>query len=288
MQTLRWRIGDVEIIQIFEVDAGPIIEDILPQATPQKIKEITWLYPHFADEEGRLKAVVQAFVVITPNHRIIVDTCVGNHKPRGHTPLWNMMKTDFLARLESAGCAPETIDTVLCTHLHYDHIGWNTMLRDGRWVPTFPNAKYLFSEKEYEYWRTHPKKEAIDDHYGFADSVTPVVEAGLAELVGLDYVIGEHVSLIPTPGHTPGHVCVLVSSRGAQAVITGDAMHHPCQIAHPDWSAEGDSDQDRAKQSREALFERFAGTKTLIIGSHFAAPTAGKLERHGNGFKFIV
>ena len=280
---LTWTIGDVTITRIQELQATGGSRFILPQATREAILEIPWLTPHFADAEGRLIMSVHALVVQTPARRIIVDTCIGNDKVR-ETPAWNRMQTQFLHTLEAAGFPPESFDTVLCTHLHVDHVGWNTTLVDGAWVPTFPNARYLMGQVEFEYWRS----EAALGHGEpeiFADSVQPVFDAGLVELVATDYRICDEVWLTPTLGHTPGHVSVRISSKGQDALITGDFVHHPCQMAHPEWAATPDFDQAASSHTRERMFEALANSATLVIGTHFAAPTAGHVVREGAAYR---
>lgn len=288
MQSISWTIGDVKITSLIEIeDAGKVIQEGIPNATKENISQISWLRPHFADDTGNLKAFVQAFVVETKDSRIIVDPCVGNSKLRKSLPAWNNLQTNFLDRLEKAGYKREDIDRVFCTHLHFDHVGWNTMLQDQKWIPTFLRARYLFAEKEFNYWKDHPEREVEDDHAGIRDSVMPVFEAGLVDLIPEDYSISEEISLFPTFGHTPFHVSALIKSDGKQAVITGDVLHHPCQIAYPEWETLYDTDKEQARNSRRALLEHFAETDTLIIGSHFAAPTAGYVRRDKNGFRFI-
>ena len=173
----------------------------------------------------------------TPTRRIIVDTCLGNDKQDRRIPHWNDRDGPFLADLTDAGFPAELIDTVLCTHLHVDHVGWNTMKVDGKWVPTFPRAKYLIGRIEYEHWSS--VQDRPDMQVILADSVSPIVDAGLATLVETTERICDEISLIPTIGHTPGHVSVMIESKGEQALITGDFMHHPCQIAHPEWETTG-------------------------------------------------
>lgn len=276
-----WQIGQVKITRVVEVEATGGTRFILPQATPEAVQPIDWLVPHFASAEGKLIMSIHALIIDTGTRRIIVDTCLGNDKKR-EIPAWNMLQTTFLADLEAAGYPRESIDTVLCTHLHVDHVGWNTMLVDGEWVPTFPNARYLIGEKEWAYWNS-----ASQEEYGdvIGDSVAPIVNAGLADLVAMDHRICEEVSLFPSPGHTPGHVCVQIRSNGAEAVITGDSMHHPCQIARPDWSSSADSDAVAARNTREAFLKKYSDSETLIIGTHFATPTAGHLcTREGGDY----
>jgi len=197
------------------------------------------------------------------------------------------MQTNFLADLAAAGYPRESIDTVVCTHLHVDHVGWNTMLVDGpvgnRWVPTFPNARYLMARVEYEHWATRHERD--DMIAVLADSVTPVWEAGLVDLIETDHRIDDEIRLVPTPGHTPGHVSLRIASEGEEALITGDFMHHPCQIARPQWSSTADSDPDAARATREHMLGRLADAPTLVIGTHFAGRTAGHVVRDRDTFR---
>jgi len=280
---LTWRIGDVTVTRIVELEVTGGSRFILPDATRDAVLPIGWLRPHFADEGGRLRMSIHALVVETPTRRIVVDTCLGNDKQGRRIPAWNDLHGPFLADLAAAGYPRESIDTVLCTHLHVDHVGWNTMLVDGRWVPTFPNARYLMGRVEYAHWRDHGERE--DQRAVFADSVQPVFDAGLVELVETDHHIDATVSLIPTLGHTPGHVSVRISSRGQEALITGDFMHHPCQIARPEWASTADSDPVAARVTREQMLAGLAHTPVLVIGTHFAAPTAGRIVRDGAAYR---
>jgi glyoxylase-like metal-dependent hydrolase (beta-lactamase superfamily II) len=283
---LTWTIGAVTVTRIVELEAVGGSKFILPQATREATRDIPWLTPHFADEEGRLKMSVHALVIETPTRRIIVDTCIGNDKQR-EMPAWSHLQTRFLEDLEAAGYGRETIDTVLCTHLHVDQVGWNTMLVDGEWRPTFPNARYLMGRREFEYWRDEADAAAGDPMI-FADSVKPVWDAGLVELVETDHAVCDGIALVPTLGHTPGHVSVRIVSNGAEALITGDFIHHPCQRAHPEWASAADYDPSASIRTRERMFSGLASTSTLVIGTHFAAPTAGYVRRDGAVFRFEV
>jgi len=288
MKSLKWKIGEVEIFQIVELEAGELIQSVIKGATPKNIRELDWLFPHFADKEGKLKALVQGFLIKSDNKNILIDTCNGNDKKRTDVPEWSNLQTNFLKKLNYLGVAESDVDMVACTHLHMDHVGWNTKLVDGEWVPTFPQARYLFSKKEYQYWVEKPEKEIDDDHASFDDSVTPIVKAGLADLVETDYKIDKQVSFIPTPGHTPYHVSVLVESNSQRAIISGDLLHHPCQIAKPQWVAKADTFPDKAKESRSKMLNEIADTETVLIGSHFANPVAGKVRYSKDGLRFEV
>jgi glyoxylase-like metal-dependent hydrolase (beta-lactamase superfamily II) len=283
---MKWRIGGVSVTKIVELEVTGGSRFILPQATYDEILPIAWLRPHFADERGRLKMSIHALVVETAERRIVVDTCLGNDKEGRRIPAWNNLQGPFLADLAAAGYPRRSIDTVLCTHLHVDHVGWNTMREAGRWVPTFPNARYLMGRVEFEHWRA-PQARG-DMQAVFADSVAPVYDAGLADLVETDHRVCDEVSLVPTLGHTPGHVSVRISSQGEEALITGDFMHHPCQIAHPEWSSTADSDSEMACRTRERVFAELADRPVLVIGTHFAGATAGRIVRDGDAYRLAV
>ena len=258
---------------------------LLPDVTRETVAgHRDWLAPHFLDERGRFLMSIHSFIVRAPGLTVLVDTCVGNDKPRGN-PNWNMLQTDFLERLAGAGCPPEAVDLVLCTHLHVDHVGWNTSLDNGRWVPTFPRARYLFARREWEHW-----SKADGDEYGpiIADSVRPVVEAGRVDFVEGDHRISEELRLEPTPGHTPGHVSLRIESAGREAVITGDLMHHPIQCAEPELRSNFDDDPAMARDTRRVFCARYADRDVTVLGTHFGAPTAGRLVTRGEAWRFLT
>ena len=280
----KWRIGDVTVTRVVEIEATGGMSRVIPDAKRERLKEIPWMYPHFADENGRMRGAIHALIVEAPDRTIMVDTCVGNDKERGN-PAWNQLQTAFLDDMEKAGYVLDAIDNVLCTHLHIDHVGWNTMLVDGKWVPTFPKARYLIGQVEFAHWQVDTD---LDQTAVMADSVLPVFDANLVDLVETDHQISDEISLMPTVGHTPGHVSVMIKSNGEEAMITGDFIHHPCQFAHPEWSSSFDTDPVQSAQTRREVFDRYADTPTLIIGTHFATPTAGHLKRDGDAYRLDV
>lgn len=284
---LEWQIGQVRVTRIQETEMAALAgtrHAFLPQATPENLREMPWLYPHFVSHEGEMKLSVHALLVRAPGLNMIVDTCFGNDKPRallGGKPL----QTAFLRELEATGCPAEQVDTVVCTHLHVDHVGWNTRLEGDRWVPTFPNARYLMGRQEYEHWS---QDHDAENQAILSDSVQPIFDHGLASLVEMDHRISPEVRLIPTPGHTPGHVSVMIESEGARALITGDLLHHPCQFGRPEWSPVFDSDPDAGARMRRSVMDDVADEPVLVIGTHFAAPTAGRVRSDGQSFRFEV
>jgi len=271
----QWKIGNVLVTRIVEMEVAGGTKFILPDATREACLPFDWMQPNFMDSEGNLIMSIHALVIDTGDKRIIVDTCIGNDKQR-NIPTWSNLQTNFLNDLEEAGYPKESIDLVMCTHLHVDHVGWNTMLVDGEWIPTFPNARYLIAEKEWTYWDANEN----EDLYGpvISDSVRPVVDAGMVDFVDDHFRLCNEVSLSPTPGHTPGHVSVLINSKKKRALITGDFIHHPVQMTKTDWCSPADFDQKLALLTRETLLEKYVNQDILIIGTHFATPTAGYIK----------
>jgi glyoxylase-like metal-dependent hydrolase (beta-lactamase superfamily II) len=255
---------------------------VLPDAQPAKVLPIEWLRPHFIDDDGNLITSIFSLLVESAGARLVIDTCLGNDKQRA-VPMWHERQGAFLEQIAAAGFARETVDYVVCTHLHPDHVGWNTMLVDGEWRPTFPNARYLFSEKDWEWLDAQPVT-ALGDYCG--DSVRPVFDAGLAELFTPDHAVTDEVWLESTPGHSPGHISVRISSRGENAIVTGDLIHHPCQMAKPHWCSPFDFDSKQALRTRNDFLRRFSDEPVLVIGSHFATPTAGRIVRDGEVYRF--
>lgn len=280
-----WKVGTVEITRVVEVVSPMAATVLIPEATPAAIADLSdWLKPHFLDDDGKILLSIHAFAVRSGDIRIVVDTCLGNGKQRP-MPDWSNLQSGLLDDLHSIGFGREAVDRVVCTHLHFDHVGWNTLLEHGVWVPTFPNARYLMAEREWGYWQHE------DDPYApeaKQDSIQPVFDAGLVDLVLTNHVVTDEVRLIPTPGHTPGHVSVFISSEGEEAIITGDLFHHPLQMAHPDWKDLADVDGALAHATRLEFLARNADRPVLILGTHFAAPTAGHIVRDGGTYRFEV
>jgi len=281
----RWKIGEVSITRVIESEAPWDGTLLLPEATAANVrKERDWLHPTFTDDAGLLRMSIHAFVIESRGKRIVVDTCIGNDKERP-IPEWNRQQWPFLANLEQAGYPRDSVDLVLCTHLHVDHVGWNTMLRGGRWVPTFPNATYLIGGTEWDFFSTAEEpflKGPVDD------SVRPVVAAGMSQLVDDAHRLTDEVWLESTPGHTPGHFSVRISSRGEEAVITGDLMHHPILCRYPEWDNKFDYDGPRAKKTRRAFCERYADSGVLVLGTHFATPSAGRIRKQDDAYRFVL
>jgi glyoxylase-like metal-dependent hydrolase (beta-lactamase superfamily II) len=284
----HWQVGDVSIARIVEVNGWEDdITMLLPDADPAFVQGFPWMRPHFATPDGKMIISFQCFVLRSQGRMAMIDTCIGNDRQR-EFPVFTNMQTTFLEDLATAGFPAEEITDVLCTHLHFDHVGWNTRLVDGKWVPTFAQARYLFGRREYEHWKHLHETHGYHDLHHMDDSVMPVLEAGLVEFIDPDFRLTDEVSLIPTPGHTPGHVSVLIQSQGQSAVITGDLMHSPIQIAVPEREARFDMDKSVAARTRGEFVRRFSNTPTLVIGSHFSEPTAGHIIPDGPAWKFKV
>ena len=281
---LRWRVGAVTITRVVESEGSSPPKFMFANLDPAQVRSHAWLRPHYATDEGRLIASIHMFVVESRGKTIVVDTCVGNDKERV-VPAWNLLSGPFLADFAAAGFALEGVDTVLCTHLHSDHVGWNTRRADGRWVPTFPRARYLLSRVDYD------GLAAADDANSrevMTDSVAPVLDAGLVDWVENDHAITDEVRLEPTPGHTAGHVSVRIRSAGAEAVITGDLMHHPVQCCDPRVESRFNADSEQAFATRMRFLREQADRDVLVLGTHFAAPTGGRIVSHGATWRFAV
>ncbi|HYM04181.1 MAG TPA: MBL fold metallo-hydrolase [Stellaceae bacterium] len=248
---------------------------------------LAWMAPdHYHAESQWLKLSVHSWLIRIDGRLILIDTCVGNHKPRPLRPKWHLQERPWLARLAATGARPEDVDLVMCTHLHVDHVGWNTRLENGRWVPTFPNARYVFSTADYEHYLAVDRDPATApaNHGSFRDSVLPVVEAGLAQMVSGAAAIDEHLAVTPAPGHTPGTVTVSLASRGAEAIFCGDVVHHAIQVHFPDWCSFVCTDPPSARASRKRVLERCAGTGALLMPTHFGAPFVCRIDAARGAF----
>ncbi len=283
--SLTFTVGDLTIHRIIEQETTflPALE-LLPGLTPELLAENkAWMRKAGAiDANDVLIMCFQSYVVKTPHHTILIDSCIGNDKPRPLRQKWNNKTDDtYMGALASAGFSVGDIDFVMCTHLHTDHVGWNTRLEGGRWVPTFPNARYVFAKAEFDYWTEQHAKAAVP---AFGDSVLPIVEANKAEIVRNDYTIGDYARILPTPGHTPGHVAFTFGRGKDDAVLSGDLMHSPLQTRYPELSMKFDVDQTQAATTRRNFLEHYCDTDTLCCTAHFPSPSAGKIRRWDNGF----
>ena len=285
MDAQRWQVGDFTLTSIVENETPHIPPELFFVGVKSEdvARHASWVVPDFADERGRVTLRVQAFVIESRGRRVLVDPCVGNGKKRA-MPFWNEQSWPFLERFAAAGFAPEKIDTVVHTHLHADHCGWDTRLESGAWVPTFARARHLYTQAELD-WIRGQSNVGIDGVY--EDSIAPILEAGLADVVAPDLDLGGGLRLEPTPGHTPGHVSLWVESRGEAALVSGDFLHHPVQCAELEWAETGDDDPDQARATRRRMLTRAAETRALFLGTHFATRPAGRIEPRGDAFRFV-
>ncbi|MBD3648603.1 MAG: MBL fold metallo-hydrolase [Pseudomonadales bacterium] len=289
MQT--WQIGDIRITRIEEL-AGPLFDPVMffPDYEPSMFeKHKDWIYPGHVDKaSGRLIASIHSWLVETPHHRILIDSCVGNDKDRMPFRDWHQMNTPWLENLRAAGVRPEDIDFVMCTHLHVDHVGWNTCLKNGVWVPTFPNARYVFSRTEFEFREAERKKDNAEDfneinRKTFDDSVLPIMD--LAQLIeGETEIIDDILHIYPAPGHTPGSITIDLA-RGS-ALFTGDILHHPIQVYEPHWNSAFCEMPDEARATRLDVLQRCEREESLMMPAHFGPAFAGRVRAHDNHFSF--
>jgi len=268
------------------VPLNQLLHDVTPEALAETnaARDDRFVNQH----TGNLRMSSHSLIVSTPAGTVLVDTCVGNDKTHNIITDWHQQSWPYLERLAAAGLTPADIDFVCCTHFHADHVGWNTRLTDGKWVPTFPNARYLFAEPEYRYWE-QIHSEQPDHPFGPAwqESVSPVMEAGQAELVGADHTVIDGVALRPAFGHSPGNVVIDVNSGKGRAVLSGDVLHHPVQIERPHWNSIYDQDRAEAQATREQLVADIADTGTYLVGAHFAGPSALRVVGKTGTFRYL-
>lgn len=282
-------VGGVRVDRVVESEA-PILDPLqmFPQATHRDIEaQLSWLTPRFYDPASKLLVIpIQGFLIRAGGRTIVVDTCVGDCKDRAR-PMFNNQQRDWIGRLRALGVAPESVDYVLLTHFHVDHVGWNTRLQEGRWVPAFPNARYLMTREEWDYWRSPEGKRGMERTGDYiADSVAPVVECGQADFVPMNHEVADGVRLLPAAGHTPGFVCVEVSSSGERLVLASDLLHSPLQCKFPEWPMRYCADPSGSAATRVRFLGEWAKARTLVMPTHFPSPSAGYVERSNGSFRF--
>lgn len=284
-----WQVGDVTVTRIVELwDFQDNINMTMPEATAEEVIAMEWLHPHYATPDGKQRMNFQGFVVQAPGRVIVVDSCIGAGRKRDFDVFCDLPE-GFLEDLESLGISREDVDTVMCTHLHFDHVGWNTRLENGRWVPTFPNARYVFGRRDFEYFKSNPQGEELH-HEAFLDSIAPVMEAGQADIVDEAAIthreIGDGVWLEPAFGHSPGCCTVNAQAGGQPGIFWGDVIHHPVQLIRHDLPFAFDADGATACRVRKATMERVADSDTLCFPAHFRRSSAGYVKRDGDAFRY--
>lgn len=244
------------------------------------------LAPHHVNfDNGQILLGVQSHLLQIGSLNILIDTCIGEHKQRPRRADWHeRAATGYLERLAAAGLSPDDIDIVMCTHLHADHIGWNTRRIDGRWVPTFRKARYLIGRSEFDHWQAEEEKApASHNHGSFADSVMPLIEAGVVEFVEDGFELCKGAKLMTLPGHTMGQLGLCLCHRQEKAFFCADAVHSPVQVFHPDWASRFCSDPQAAISTRRGLFERAADSSALLMPAHLRHFSAMRIRRAPDG-----
>ena len=283
IETQRWKVGAATITSVVESQDDIPPGFLLPDATEQLVEQHPWLVPDWATPEGAIGLRVQAFVVEIDGRTVLVDPCVGNGKTRS-LPFWNMLDIPFLERLADAGFLPADVELVVHTHLHADHLGWDTHRVGDEWMPTFTNARHLYTEAELEFVRVFvfPGEDV------YADSIGPIFDAGLADVIEPDADLGSGLRLEPTPGHTPGHTSLWIESDGETALLIGDFMHHPLQFAEPHLAEIADADAEVARETRRRMLREVARTGALVLGAHFPTRPAGRVVVDGEAWRFVA
>lgn len=292
----QWQFGDVRVTRIEEsAGLGFQADYLLPDWTDEAVAEhLHWLVPGYFDPGARRTITsIHTWLVQTPSHTVLIDTCAGNHKDRPWSPRFHQLDTPWLERLAAAGVTPNDVDFVLCTHLHTDHVGWNTQLKDGRWIPTFPNAKYVFSRIEHDHWSPASNPELAisrpDRAATYTDSVLPVVLSNQALILDGSHDIDNWLSIEPAPGHTPGHIVIRLRGHGGRtsAVFTGDIMHHPIQVVKPHWNSCFCDLPEQARATRTRVLEHCVEEGAMLMPAHFAHPHVGRIEHKAGGFRLV-
>lgn len=291
LTNFTWRVGETLVTRIEELPPGRLTPDeyFVDFQRSVMLDNISWLVPdHYMPEQDALLSSMHSWLVRTKHHTVIVDTCTGNGKDRPSWPRLHKLSGLYLQRLAAAGISPDQVDIVICTHLHFDHIGWNTQFKDGRWVPTFPNARYIVSKGEYEHYNLLMNAEVANDpqlRVAYEDSVLPVFEAGLVDLVKGPHTIDDQLVIENAPGHTPGHILLKLLHPDGGGVFCGDVIHHPLQISEPDWVTAFCEDPEASRSTRRALLEYCCETGALLLPAHFGAPHVAAVSRAGNAFR---
>ena len=286
-------IGDYTVDRVVELECTPFgAREFFPDLSAEMLEHCrAVLPPGHITADNLLSMSFHGFVLRTGRHTILIDTCCGNDKERPARPMFHRLRTNYLDKLAAAGVNPEQVDYVMCTHLHWDHVGWNTQLIDGRWVPTFPNAKYIMARGEYEHWDgVYSRGDASVHRTAFEDSVLPIRRAEQAVLVDDDFELEKGIWLEPCHGHSPGNVVINLESKGTRAVVTGDVLHHQIQLVFPEMSTMADADKNMARKTRIALIEKHVGTGHLIMPGHFPTPTVGRIEGtsgSGESYRYV-
>jgi len=285
------QIGDYTIDRVVELECAPFqAREFFPDLTDNMLQRCRVELPRGTITDDNMLAMsFHSYVLRTGRHTILIDTCCGNDKERPARQMFHKLNTNFMGRLAAAGVRPEQVDYVMCTHLHWDHVGWNTQLVDGSWVPTFPNAKYIMARHEYEHWDgVYSRGDKSVHRQSFEDSVLPIKRAEQAVLVEDDFELEKGIRLEPCRGHSPGNVVINLESNGARGVVTGDVLHHQIQLLYPEMSTMADADRNLARATRTALIHKHADTGNLILPGHFPTPSIGRIESYKDSFRYAT
>ncbi len=280
-------LGKTTVHRVIDLDPFAIpIANIFPNATLAQLDGAAQVLAqrHVDFATGKVLLVIQSHLVRFAGKTILIDACVGEHKSRPLRPEWNLRTgTKYLANLAAAGCTPEDIDIVMCTHLHADHLGWNTRLQSGRWVPTFPNARYVMTQREIDQRAQDATQNPQANHGSYQDSVLPVIEAGLVKTANMGDEIADGAKIIDLAGHSPGQIGLdLAADAQSRLIFCGDAIHSPVQVFHPEWSSAFCFDPAQAIQTRRMLLERAVGEGLRLMPAHLRGTCMHIEEKNGS------
>ncbi len=287
---MTFSLGDIRVDEIEDIETMDMtLAMVMPGVHPDELLPyLDWIEPdHYTAATATLHLTCRSFLLRHAGRVVLVDTCVGCGKARSARPAWDKRTDDrFLRNLRAAGVAPEQVDTVFCTHLHVDHVGWNTQRVDGRWVPTFPNARYLIGRSEMAHWEMQARLKGAETiaHGAFVDSVLPIVAAGQAELVDDGYQLADGLALCALAGHTPGQLGLRIDRGSTRALFCGDAMHSPVQIPHPEWATAFCTDAPTSVATRHAMFAEAVSSGRVIIPAHLRRTASFRVSEVAGAF----
>lgn len=287
-----YKVGDATVTRVTEMTLSGVPPEVYFAGSwdPAFLEKNRNILPAgLIDGDSQLVVSIGTWVVKTPDHTILIDTATGNDKNLPYNPELSNLRLPYLDRLLEAGVTPEDVDYVLLTHLHVDHVGWNTRLAGGKWIPTFPNATYVFPLSEQQYYSSPAShnKENEPNFNAYEESVLPVVEAGMIKTIspeGEEFL--DMFKFIPTPGHSIGQMSISLTSGGEEALFGADVMHHPFQVYHPEWNSMYCEFTEQARVSRRRVLDYVADRPIIYFSTHFPGSSAGYVTRDGNGFKW--
>jgi len=265
------RVGDVEVLSLLDVGEWKL-GNFFPTVPADVWEEYRAIYPDALCDGNAICTSATAYAVRVSSSVILIDTGLG---PGPHERIGGQ-SGQLLDELKSLGIRPDDIEMVIITHMHRDHVGWNALpAGHGEVTPTFPHAQYVLPKKDWDYY-TQPDVLERSPHL---QGTVALYQKGLVDMADGEYAVNRYLTLLPTPGHTPGHQAVMITSNGERAAIIGDMAHTPPQVQETDWTASADADPELSRETRKRVFDRIEADHALLCAGHFPHPGFGYLQR---------